>query len=191
MLIFQGRKETNDVLSKPNFRFHSKTDHNRKKPISFRTGQQFHKQPVLNPDCANGKQKFLRYNRDCTLRTSSFCKHRSISGSIFQIESHCSPRGFDQQIMQLLWETICQVLICRKIVFLRNVDLAISKMLLSCSYSRSYEVRPRTPHDKCPSGCFNLLIELFISFGVWKLWAFSEVTKTGQKHRIDHQSILR
>ena len=103
MLIFQGRKETNDVRSKPNFHFHSKTDHNRIKPISFRTGQQLHKQPVLNPDCANGKQKFLRNDRNRPLRTSSFCKHRSISGSIFQIESHCSPGGFDQQIMQLLF----------------------------------------------------------------------------------------
>ena len=102
----RSRKETNDVLSKPNFHFHSKTDHNRIKPISFRTGQQLHIQPVLNPDCANGKQKFLRYNRDCTLRTSSFCKHRSISGSIFQIESHCSPGGFDQQIMQLFFLSV-------------------------------------------------------------------------------------
>ena len=55
----------------------------------------------------------------------------------------------------------------KKLFFGRNRLGDLKRLLSSCSYSRSYKVRPRTPHDKCPSGCFNLANEFF-SF-IWRM----------------------
>ena len=55
----------------------------------------------------------------------------------------------------------------KKRYFLRNETWRSVKLLLSCSYSRSYKVLPWTPHDKCPSGRFNLCKKFF--YFIWRM----------------------
>ena len=38
-------------------------------------------------------------------------------------------------------------------------------LLLSCSYSRSVKLLPEATHDKCPSRCLNLSVNLFNDIG--------------------------
>ena len=54
-------------------------------------------------------------------------------------------------------------------------------LLLSGSYSRSVKLLPEATHDKCPSRCLNLSVNLFNDTGDIRFAPLPEIIKTGQK----------
>ena len=72
-------------------------------------------------------------------------------------------------------------LIAKKRFFLVNFRLGdLKKCFLSCSYSRSYKVQPRTPHDKCPSGASIYWTSFLFIWRMITPRTYFEVTRTGQ-----------
>ena len=59
-------------------------------------------------------------------------------------------------------------------------------LLLSCSYSRSVKLLPEATHDKCPSRCLNLSVNLFNDIGDIRFALHPRSSRLDKKQFLQH-----